>query len=444
MATGTVPTSSDVMEWQAGPFTSRPVWRVEPKIDVVTDLMHSKIREILRDGGDNPQDLPKAAFLGGGAFNKLYLMEYRNSSWILRVTLPVDPHYKTASEVATLKLLESSTSLPAPRAMAHYAGAADAPPGDNRLGLEWILMTKVPGKTLTDSWDMSMKKKLNLVEMVAEKVHEIYTCDSLQFSSIGNVFECGGYENAPGMEKSPKPSKFSVDRIVSMTFFWNQRLSQPVNRGPFASSAEWFTSRLQLVDFECNQVLESEVADEDDKADAVRFKSVAQRLLNQIPQFVPANEKFVLHHDDINAGNLLVDPDTGDLTGIVDWECVSVLPAWKSCQLPCFLGYNPIRIAQPIRRAYHINQDGSPNELYFHHLREWELTVLGRRFLEWMEIQDSDWVDVYQASGRIRDFDYAVSNCDNEFAVKKIERWLNIVEKGDEGQYERLLQNINE
>ncbi|KAK6517680.1 hypothetical protein TWF506_004862 [Arthrobotrys conoides] len=422
--------STNVMEWKSGLVGPQPVWKVEPQIELITDLMHSKIRDILQQGEEDSHDLPKAAFLGGGALNKLYWMEYCNRVWILRVSLPVDPYYKTASEVATLKLLESSTSLPVPRVIAHYAGSTDSPAGDRCLGLEWILMTKLPGKMLEDVWDMGMGRKSYLVEIVADKLHELYMCNAARFPSIGNIYETRQQSRSPA---------FSVGRIVSMPFFWDQRLSQPAQRGPFTSSAEWFTSRLQLVDFECNQVLESELADEDDKREAAKFKSLSQRLMKQIPEFVPENEKFVLHHDDINTGNLLVNPNTGSLTGIVDWECVSVLPNWKSCQLPLFLMYNATRNTKPSKDRYHKNEDGSPNELYYIHFREWEVTVLGQRFLQRMEAQNSDWMEVYQASEKIRDFDHAVSNCDDGFVAREIDEWLAVVETG--GRYRRLVDN---
>lgn len=52
----------------------------------------------------------------------------------MRVSLPVDPHYKTSSGVATLDLIYKRTTIPVPKVIAHEAS------NENELGFEWILM----------------------------------------------------------------------------------------------------------------------------------------------------------------------------------------------------------------------------------------------------------------------------------------------------------------
>ncbi|KAF3293417.1 hypothetical protein TWF132_004736 [Orbilia oligospora] len=355
---------ADVIEWRSGLFGSQPVWKVEPSIDIVTDIMRSKIQEISQHEESNENSMPTATFLGGGAFNKLYLMNRYKSSWILRLTLPVDPYYKTVSEVATINLIRTSTSLPVPEIITHYSGSVEGFSNDGNLGLEWILMTKLPGKNLRNAWyEMDIGIKMRFVELLADKLHELYACEAARFSTIGN---------------------------------------------------------------------------RSTRQDAMRFRNLSRRLSQHIQTFLPTDEKFVLHHDDINAGNLLVDPETGALTGILDWECVSVLPTWKSCQLPLFLMNTKARNMQPSEKAYLEREDGPPSSLYFEHLREWELTMLGQCFLQRMESHNSDWMEVYRSSERIRDFDFAIQHCDSEFMVKRIEEWLDIVERG--GQYQRLLE----
>ncbi|KAF3912392.1 hypothetical protein AA313_de0209156 [Arthrobotrys entomopaga] len=420
-----MPRPSDVMEWKSNLFGTKPVWKIEPSIDDITGLMQSKIHQLSKQNNRSECNAPKATFFAGGAFNKLYLMEYLGSSWILRVTLPVDPYYKTTSEAATLRLVESSTSLPVPQVGAFYSGSTDTAPGDDCLGLEWILMQRLPGVTLKDAWsETSLETKMRFVDTLADKIHELYSCQGSRFSCIGSVYENSGHTAIAEPQMSVQSPPYTVGRIVSMPFFWNQRLSHPVKRGPFFSSVEWLTSRLQLVDYECSQIIDSADVDEDEKEAAVRFKALAERLTKHIKSFVPAREKFVLHHDDINRANLLMDPTTGALTGIVDWECVSVVPTWASCQPPRFLALRKARLRnkKPSVEQYAKNPDGSPDELYFHHLEEWELTSLRNRFLERMDgHRDSDWMEVYKSSAKIRDFEFAVSYCDSEMWVKRIQ-----------------------
>jgi aminoglycoside phosphotransferase len=63
----------------------------------------------------------------------------------MRVSLPVDPRYKTESEVATTEFVRQKTSLPVPRIIAFDSH-------ENELGFEWILMDMMPGLTLRKRW----------------------------------------------------------------------------------------------------------------------------------------------------------------------------------------------------------------------------------------------------------------------------------------------------
>lgn len=47
----------------------------------------------------------------------------------------------------------------------------------------------------------------------------------------------------------------------------------------------------------------------------------------------------MLHHHDINAANILVDPETFESTGILDWEMTCVVPKWRAATEPPFLEY---------------------------------------------------------------------------------------------------------
>src|SRR5258705_6806030 len=93
-------------------------------------------------------------FLAEGTFNKLYTIEISDRDntdldspqYVFRVTFPVEPFYKTASEVATHSYLREHTTIPVPRIIAHCSSS------ENELGCEWILMEKVPGVSLESIW----------------------------------------------------------------------------------------------------------------------------------------------------------------------------------------------------------------------------------------------------------------------------------------------------
>ncbi|RPA74568.1 hypothetical protein BJ508DRAFT_215288, partial [Ascobolus immersus RN42] len=88
-------------------------------------------------------------FLGEGMFNKAYLVKVLGveKEFFFRVRLPVDPHHRTASEVATLEFLRRNTSIPVPRVYAYDSSS------DNSLKFKWILMDRVKGVPLREVWD---------------------------------------------------------------------------------------------------------------------------------------------------------------------------------------------------------------------------------------------------------------------------------------------------
>lgn len=95
-------------------------------------------------------------------------------------------------------------------------------------------------------------------------------------------------------------------------------------------------------------------ADDIPELDGIRSLSAAEELRNLLPKFFddsPGGEKFMLYHDDLSTNNILIDSTTHYITGIVDWECVSLQPAWKVPRPPQLL-YGPEINSQFCERNY--------------------------------------------------------------------------------------------
>lgn len=390
--------------WQHGLWESKPLWPSEPSIAHLEQIA----REHLRLAADEPCSI---AFFAEGAFNKLYdVVAPGRAPCLVRVTLPVDPRRKTLSEVATVEFVRTRCArlrALVPRVLAYDA---DARP------YEWMITEKLPGAVLDARWTaMSLDAKEALVRGVVACLAQLF---DHTLRGIGNLYPDEGE---------------SVGRIVSMAFFWDQRAKQQdVARGPFRSSADWLAARLALVVNEAAQTLATS-ADEDDLDEAEKTLALARRLVTLLPAVFPPSEELepevtVIHHDDLSFHNLLVD-NSGQLTGIVDWECVSALPLWYACQLPSFLHGRP-RNEQPGVADYHIEEHG--RALYDEHLREWEQTRLRRVFRAEMARVCPAWMQEHRA-GRVRaDFELAVACCDSELARRTVCRWVDGFEAGVE------------
>ena len=66
---------------------------MEPRVDVIERIARQKLGQ---------SDTCHVKFFGQGGFNKLYTARCDSGDYMMRISLPVDPRYKTLSEVATL------------------------------------------------------------------------------------------------------------------------------------------------------------------------------------------------------------------------------------------------------------------------------------------------------------------------------------------------------
>ncbi|WEW56991.1 hypothetical protein PRK78_002450 [Emydomyces testavorans] len=402
------------LQWVQQLFSLEPEWTLEPDLAAIKET----IEEALQLHG---QDVV-VSFLAQGAFNKLYEVQAGKQALVMRVSLPVDPQYKTRSEVATVSWIQHHTSLPVPKIIAYQATR------ENSLGFEWILMEKIPGRPLADAWrSMEYPVKEQLVQRLAMYSSSVF---KNQLRGIGNIY---------ADSSSPESFSSNVGRIVSMQFFWGNHILQDVPRGPFQSSKDWILSSLLFNERDCNSTLakyqnrdDLSSDDEDDVEDAERTLTIIKRLKAHVDDFFPDSgqipEASMLFHDDLNQHNILVD-ENGILTGVVDWECVSALPLWKACYYPSFLEGRP-RETKPDQTTYHHAENGEPDIIYWEHLMEYELTELRRYFLQEMRRLEPGWIEVFESATAKRDFHIAVQNCDNGLVSRDITEWLDDIARG--------------
>ncbi|KAI9641581.1 hypothetical protein NHQ30_010394 [Ciborinia camelliae] len=432
------------LEWVAETFGLEPRWTSEPDISKVESIArkHLNLKE---------NDFCHLSFYAEGAFNKLYKVETASGCFLVRVTLPVDPFNKTNSEVATINFVRQTTDIPVPQIIAFNDT------DENELGFEWILMTMLPGGNLRTKWrKLSPDSKQNLVKQMARYQAQLFRH---KFSAIGNIFITpesqlvGGNlsssissAGANGTPQDSQPMTPAPRQIVSMFFFWGDHISQDVTRGPFTHSQDWLRARLTMALSDQERILHT-TTDEDEKEDAQDAKILAERLLTLLPSVFPtpdsmSEEQATLFHDDLSSRNILIDDD-GTITGIVDWECVSALPLWKSCDVPEFLKGRQ-RTEEPDRKQYSPDDEDEENEpaadaldnegindLYWEHRLEYETTMLRAVFRDEMQKIAPEWIEESTKGAVKADFEAAVQNCDGGWSVRAITAWLDAFERGE-------------
>ncbi|CRG92006.1 hypothetical protein PISL3812_09060 [Talaromyces islandicus] len=322
----------------------------------------------------------------------------------MRVSLPVDPIHKTRSEVATVEWVRRVTNIPTPKVIAYDATR------ESEIGFEWILMTEMPGRPLAHSWrTLPIAVKSNLVKKFAQFSVSLWRN---QLNGIGNI-----YEESTSLGKPAAND----------------------NRGPFVSSRDWMEARLAFARNDCQEVLTKYPIDdgldsdaEDEVEASTKTLRLIEKLENILPSVFPSNsqvEPTIVFHDDLSQHNILVN-EGSELTGVLDWECVSALPLWKACYFPAFLHGQP-RETRPNIEMYDKGKS-RPDGAYWEHLHEYEATLLRDVFMDEMRKLESGWVNIFDASHLQRDFDTAVQYFDSGIVRHEIEEWVEEVTAGNE------------
>ncbi|KAI0173230.1 hypothetical protein GGR52DRAFT_377602 [Hypoxylon sp. FL1284] len=153
------------------PCSVMPRWTVQPTIDDIILTLANTI---------SPNKQYEVEHCWDGVFNKIYNVTYDKDRYILRVSLPVFPRFKTESEVATLRWIDSNTRLPVPKVKYYDASR------DNAIGFEWILMDRMEGSPLSLIWDdISLGAKERIVKQIAAYAAAAF---ERQFAGIGNLY----------------------------------------------------------------------------------------------------------------------------------------------------------------------------------------------------------------------------------------------------------------
>lgn len=385
------------LRWQDDQGDLVPVWTKTPSVFIIKQIamrhLHLEMTSVEVD------------FFAEGAFNKIYQISscFNAKKYLMRVALPAEPFFKTESEVATLAYVQKHTSIPVPDVITYESDAG------NELGFEWILMEKIEGVPLNNIWEtIPFTSKKDLTVQMAEYLAEL---QNMQFPRIGSLyfaalrhrvhaedesFEGRPVDGANNPESQCVDNDFVVGRTVSPWFFRDKRIHLPADRGPFSTSYNMMMAETQIQLERVKQLSISpdeehfSEADEWLAKDGEKVIETCRRLQDLVPIFfLPADagkESKILYHQDLSARNIIVHPITYRITGIVDWESVSVYPAWALSEYPKFL--KGIEVLEPPA----VGTPGIDEEALIYIRQDWEMVLLRRCFAQTMRMlcNDSD------------------------------------------------------
>jgi hypothetical protein len=292
---------------------------------------------------------------------------------------------------------------------------------------------------------MTMDQKTALAKQLA-----IYQFELSGLSHGRIAFESIGTLDAPDMKLGSGPQDSPVaakpGRLVAYEFFLGDRLRYEVSRGPFHTSRDWMDAVLTVISQHQTAVLQSS-SDQSDLEEAEEILQTAKSLRALLPSVFPAEmdkpgpEPSVLYHHDLNLNNILVNDD-GEITAILDWECVSAMPCWLLSCVPKFLD-GETREDEPQRDGYadetpdeaiqsdhddpHYLDNEGKNQLYWIHKMEYEATQLRKVYRATLRELCPDLAEKRPLQ---IDFYEAVGLCEG-WCRNRVRRWVESTERGE-------------
>ncbi|KAJ5461095.1 uncharacterized protein N7458_002647 [Penicillium daleae] len=219
--------------------------------------------------------------------------------------------------------------------------------------------------------------------------------------------------------------------MVSGMYFWGNHFDYDIARGPFRSSYDWLSSYIDII-VKDQTAAKEEAEDEEDEEDAAFALALAQRLIDLLPKIFPPLQ----HPPERSQGNI---------TAVIDWECVSAMPVWMTTRMPKFLEGSD-REEEPKRQEYadesakgsDVPGDSEDDELdnegkdglYWIHVMEYEQTQLRRLYHASMSQLRPCWDAEVEDTALKQDFAGAVFRCGQCFSLKRIAQWVDVVERG--------------
>lgn len=237
---------------------------------------------------------------------------------LLRIASDEMPHIKLENEAATISWVASNTAIPVPHIVHHDSTTS------NPLEHEYIIMTfskGVPGSTLYPT--LSTEAMDHILDQLGEHIIQLHQ----------KPFDCvAGLKTTEDKQIIPGPFIDETQwTIPELAKHWPTTTKfedlTPISPTGFPSFTEYLTARLTcyINAIPVHAALTSlPYLTKSNITLLTRFI----KEINTPEQAELINDtRYILAHRDLHFGQLLIDPDTANITAILDWEFAAIIPA---------------------------------------------------------------------------------------------------------------------
>lgn len=258
--------------------------------------------------------------------------------------------------------------------------------------------------------------------------------------------------------QEPAKQTFMVGPMVHDSFWYQRRLHLSSSRGPYGSSHDWLAARIDIekeyirtakVLLENRQDMtpdhkaedwdtlveeigfdERDIAAEYDNmiATCLEFQRVLPLISPQVE--IPRHDMrpFVLRHSDLDDRNILVDPETFTITGILDWEQTCIVPDWCGTDYPLLINTStPVGDGEPPVPTTYDEDSPDYNPVRVSERHRWDCQILRARFDQTVEqlLGTKEWRHLYTKDALRKMFYEATPDIyDNPPRAKNALEWI--------------------
>lgn len=318
----------------------------------------------------------------GGSYNLVHVVQLDDFKLVIRVPatgwgsgMTTAAAHALESQVATLRLIASKTTIPVPEIYAIDTTK------DNEIGAPYVCMSFISGETVSKAWfddDNTGQfpledRRLKILTSVSQYLAQF---SQLRFEKIGSVH-------------GDVDSSFTIGPC----YHWHQNDNSSlsiVESGPFDTLAAYLQ--------------EHQVATDTGSVWGIAEAKLIDNIVPHLPAQSP-NEGFVLSIPDFDSQNIMVDKE-GNVTGIIDWDLAQTTPRCVGyCRYPGWItrDWDPLMYGWPKIKE----SENSPEEL--ERYREFYNQAIGAA-LEWKgdwgytkksQIREAVWIAALNTPNRL-------------------------------------------
>ncbi len=172
-----------------------------------------------------------------GGFNKIFLLSMNDGYQVIAripTSIAGPPHFTTASEVATLDLL-NFLGIPVPKVFAHCSHRGE----DNSVEAEYIIMERLHGESLAERWDTLSEADLaDVMKQVATIESELMKLSLPAYGSLFYQDDVEAHGQVAFQKTASNPNhllgRMCIGPVANSAFWHGERQSLNIDRGPCA------------------------------------------------------------------------------------------------------------------------------------------------------------------------------------------------------------------